>query len=42
MSIKVAKPDGLTIGNWIGSLVMGQVAGRKGIEIDVRFKEILE
>ncbi|MBI2087638.1 MAG: hypothetical protein HYT78_02720 [Deltaproteobacteria bacterium] len=33
---KVAKLDGLTIGNWIGTLVMGQVVGRKGIEFDAR------
>lgn len=33
---KVAKPDGLTIGNWIGTLVIAQVVGRKGIEFDVR------
>jgi tripartite-type tricarboxylate transporter receptor subunit TctC len=31
---KVAKPDGLTIGNFIGGLVMGQVLGRPGIEFD--------
>jgi tripartite-type tricarboxylate transporter receptor subunit TctC len=33
---KVAKPDGLTIGNWIGTLVVSQVVGRKGLEFDVR------
>lgn len=33
---KVAKPDGLTIVNWIGSLVIGQVMGRQGIEFDAR------
>jgi len=33
---KVAKPDGLTIVNWIGSLVIGQALGRKGIEFDAR------
>ena len=32
---KVAKPDGLTIGNWIGTLVVAQVVGRKGLEFDV-------
>jgi tripartite-type tricarboxylate transporter receptor subunit TctC len=32
----VAKPDGLTLGNWIGTLVLAQAAGRKGIEFDVR------
>lgn len=31
-----AKPDGLTIGNWIGTLVVAQVIGRKGIQFDVR------
>jgi tripartite-type tricarboxylate transporter receptor subunit TctC len=33
---RVAKPDGLTIGNWIGTLVVAQVVGRKGLEFDVR------
>jgi tripartite-type tricarboxylate transporter receptor subunit TctC len=33
---KVAKPDGLTIVNWIGSLVIGQVMGRQGIEFEAR------
>jgi tripartite-type tricarboxylate transporter receptor subunit TctC len=33
---KVAKPDGLTIGNWIGTLVVAQVVGRPGLEFDVR------
>jgi tripartite-type tricarboxylate transporter receptor subunit TctC len=33
---RVAKPDGLTIGNWIGTLVLAQVVGRKGLEFDVR------
>jgi tripartite-type tricarboxylate transporter receptor subunit TctC len=32
----VAKPDGLTIGNWIGTLVLAQVVGRKGLDFDVR------
>lgn len=31
-----AKPDGLTIGNWIGTLVPAQVMGRQGIQFDVR------
>lgn len=31
---KVAKPDGLTIGNFIGGLLIGQVLGRPGIEFD--------
>ena len=33
---RVAKPDGLTIGNWIGALVVAQVVGQKGIEFDAR------
>jgi tripartite-type tricarboxylate transporter receptor subunit TctC len=33
---RVAKPDGLTMGNWIGTLIMGQVVGRQGIEFDAR------
>ncbi|MEK6602717.1 MAG: tripartite tricarboxylate transporter substrate-binding protein [Candidatus Binatota bacterium] len=31
-----AKPDGLTIGNFIGSLVLQQLFGSKGIEFDAR------
>lgn len=32
-----AKPDGLTIGNWFGSLMLQQVmGGQKGIEFDAR------
>ena len=31
-----AKPDGLTLGNWIGTLVLHQVIGRKGVEFDAR------
>ncbi|HXG51755.1 MAG TPA: tripartite tricarboxylate transporter substrate-binding protein [candidate division Zixibacteria bacterium] len=31
-----ARPDGLTVGNWIGTLVLHQVIGRKGIEFDAR------
>jgi tripartite-type tricarboxylate transporter receptor subunit TctC len=31
---KVAKPDGLTIGNFLGGVFMGQVLGRPGIEFD--------
>jgi len=38
---KVAKPDGLTIGNFIGGVVMGQILGRPGIEFDaLRFEYI--
>ena len=33
---KAASPDGLTIGNFIGSVLMGQVFGQKGIEFDAR------
>lgn len=33
---KVADPDGLTIGNWNGGLVMGQVLGQSGIQFDAR------
>jgi hypothetical protein len=33
---KAAAPDGLTIGNFIGSVLMGQVLGQKGIEFDAR------
>jgi tripartite-type tricarboxylate transporter receptor subunit TctC len=31
---KVAKPDGLTIGNFFGGLLVGQVLGYSGIEFD--------
>ncbi|NIO08793.1 MAG: hypothetical protein GTO40_12575 [Deltaproteobacteria bacterium] len=31
---KVAKPDGLSIGNFIGGLLIGQILGRPGIEFD--------
>lgn len=31
---KVAKPDGLTISNFTGSLLLGQILGRPGIEFD--------
>jgi tripartite-type tricarboxylate transporter receptor subunit TctC len=31
-----ARPDGLTFGNWIGTLVLHQVIGKKGIEFDAR------
>lgn len=32
----VAKPDGLTIGNFIGAVLMGQILGRPGIQFDAR------
>ena len=38
----IAKPDGLTIGNWIGLLVLQQVLGTKGIEFDARRFEWIE
>ncbi len=31
-----AKPDGLTVGNWIGGLVLQQLLGRPGIQFDAR------
>ena len=31
-----AAPDGLTVGNWIGGLVLQQLLGRPGIEFDAR------
>lgn len=33
---KVARPDGLTISNFLGHFVLAQVLGRPGIEFDVR------
>ena len=33
---RVAKPDGLTIGNFVGGVVLEQLLGRKGIEFDAR------
>jgi len=33
---KQAKPDGLTMGNWIGTLILGQLLDRKGTEFDAR------
>jgi tripartite-type tricarboxylate transporter receptor subunit TctC len=33
---KQAKPDGLTLGNWIGTLVLHQMMGREGIDFDAR------
>jgi tripartite-type tricarboxylate transporter receptor subunit TctC len=38
---KAASPDGLTIGNFIGSVLMGQVLGQKGIEFDARRFEFI-
>ena len=31
-----ANPDGLTVGNWIGTLILHQLTGRKGILFDSR------
>lgn len=36
-----AKPDGLTIGNWIGGMFTAQLVGRKGVEFDARKFEYL-
>jgi tripartite-type tricarboxylate transporter receptor subunit TctC len=33
---RVAKPDGLTIGHFLGGLLLGQALGREGIEFDAR------
>jgi tripartite-type tricarboxylate transporter receptor subunit TctC len=33
---KVARPDGLTLGHFIGGLFLGQVVGQPGIEFDAR------
>jgi tripartite-type tricarboxylate transporter receptor subunit TctC len=33
---RVAKPDGLTMGHFIGGLFLGQVLGQKGVEFDAR------
>ena len=38
---KVAKPDGLTLGNFAGTLFLAQVMGRPGVEYDVRKFEYL-
>lgn len=38
---KVAKPDGLTIGHFIGGLILQQVMGKPGIEFDGRKFEYL-
>src|SRR5262245_46518296 len=38
---KVAKPDGLTIGKFNGSLMFGQVLGQAGIEFDARKFEFI-
>jgi tripartite-type tricarboxylate transporter receptor subunit TctC len=38
---KAAKPDGLTIGHFIGGLFLGQVLGQPGIEFDARKFEFI-
>ncbi|MGH7267994.1 MAG: Bug family tripartite tricarboxylate transporter substrate binding protein [Candidatus Rokuibacteriota bacterium] len=38
---KVARPDGLTIGHFIGGLFLGQVLGQKGVEFDARKFEFI-
>jgi tripartite-type tricarboxylate transporter receptor subunit TctC len=38
---KVAKPDGLTVGHFIGGLFLGQVLGQAGIEFDARKFEFI-
>jgi tripartite-type tricarboxylate transporter receptor subunit TctC len=38
---KVAKPDGLTVGKFNGSLMLGQVLGQPGIEFDARRFEFI-
>jgi tripartite-type tricarboxylate transporter receptor subunit TctC len=38
---RVAKPDGLTVGHFLGSLFLGQVMGREGIEFDARKFEFI-
>lgn len=38
---KIARPDGLTVGHFIGGLFLGQVLGQKGVEFDARRFEYL-
>ena len=38
---RIAKPDGLTIGHFLGGLLLGQALGREGIEFDARKFEYL-
>jgi tripartite-type tricarboxylate transporter receptor subunit TctC len=33
---RIAKPDGLSIGHFIGGLLLGQVLGQQGVEFDAR------
>src|SRR5213593_4563592 len=38
---RVAKPDGLTVAHFLGSLIFGQVLGQPGIEFDARKFEFI-
>jgi tripartite-type tricarboxylate transporter receptor subunit TctC len=38
---KIAKPDGLTIGHFIGGLFLSQVIGQRGVEFDARKFEFI-
>lgn len=38
---RVAKPDGLTVGHFLGSLMLGQVLGQPGVEFDARKFEFI-
>jgi tripartite-type tricarboxylate transporter receptor subunit TctC len=38
---RVARPDGLTVGHFLGSLILGQVLGQPGIEFDARKFEFI-
>jgi tripartite-type tricarboxylate transporter receptor subunit TctC len=38
---RIARPDGLTVGHFIGGLLLGQVLGQPGIEFDARKFEYL-
>lgn len=38
---RVAKPDGLTVGHFLGSLLLGQAVGQPGIEFDARKFEFI-
>ncbi|MBI4013236.1 MAG: hypothetical protein HY359_13040 [Candidatus Rokubacteria bacterium] len=38
---KVARPDGLTIGHFIGGLFLGQLLGQKGVDFDTRKYEFI-
>ena len=38
---RIAKPDGLTIGHFIGGLFLSQVIGQKGVEFDARKFEFI-